>query len=203
MRPITKVSGFTLLEMILVLVVISAILIATFVFYPRVRDAAQSKTEADLMKSIAGEVRRLYPMRNYSPLTSGDLLGGGAVPEGFQTPPTSEQNSAVGSVLSNRWGATIEVYPSLADGTPVPPSATGNVPFFTVRYWGASPGLCRSMVAQLLGFAEAVIVDDGAVNDDFRVVKNTYENIEADGAATALGCQDVDGVNPRVMIVSD
>lgn len=196
-------KGYTLMEMILVLTIISAILIGAFLLYPRVQASAQAKEEATLVKSIAAEVRRLYPTGNYGPLTSGDLLGGNALPEDLQTPPTDTANSATGNVLSNRWGAAIEVYPSQADGTPVAPSPTGNAPFFAVRYWGANDMLCRAMVAQLLNSAAAVLVDDGPVNADRRVVKNAYVDADLDPSQTAVGCRDANGIRPRVIVVSD
>lgn len=201
--PTPTPKGYTLMEMILVLVIISAILVGTFVLYPKIRDSAQSREEVSVMRAVAAEVRRLYPTGNYSPLTSNDLIGGNSLPEDYQAAPTDPVNSVSGGVLSNRWGASIEVYPSQADGTPVAPSPTGNVPFFAVRYWGASPGLCRAMVAQLLSSAEAVLVDDGPVNAAVRTVKNAYTDVEEDGSQTAAGCRDVSGQRARILIVSD
>lgn len=203
LTPLRFPKGYTLIEMILVLVIISAILVGTFVLYPKIRDSAQSKEEVALIKAVASEVRRLYPTGNYGPLTSGDLVGGSSLPEAYQVAPTDAANSASGGVLSNRWGASIEVYPSQANGTPVAPSSTGNVPFFAVRYWGANPGLCRAMVGQLLNSADAVLVDDGPVNAAVRTVKNAYTGVQEDGSQTAAGCRDVSGVRPRIVIVSD
>lgn len=196
-------NGFSLIEILLVLIIISAIIVGTFVFYPRVRDAAVSREEAGFIVSLMSEVRQLYPAGNYGALVSDDLVGGTSLPQNYYTVPSDAANTYSGAVMANRWGAAIEVYPVQLNGTRVAPSATAVAPAFAIRYWGLTPSLCRNLASHLLKDARAMMIDDGAVDGPLQVVRNTYLNVEDDPSAIATGCRDNGNQLPRLIVVSN
>lgn len=205
MRPrfFTRSSGFSLIELILVLTIISAIIIGTFIFYPRVRDAAASREEAGFIVAIMSEVRQLYPTGNYGPLVSDDLVGGTSLPQHYYSAPTDPVNTYSGAVISNRWGSAIEVYPVQLNGTRVAPSASATAPAFAVRYWGLTPSLCRNLASHLLKDARALMIDDGPVDGALQIVRNTYLNVEDDPSSIATGCRSNGAQLPRLIVISN
>lgn len=195
-------TGFSLIEMLLVLTIISAIIVGTFVFYPRVRDSSASREEAGHITSLLTEIRQLYPNGNYGELVTNDLVGGTSLPQDYYVAPSDPLNSYSGAVLSNRWGAAIEVYPVQSDGTRLAPGPGTNASMFAIRYWGLTAPVCRYMASHLIRSSHALLIDDGAVDGPLLVARNTYEGIDDDPAALAQGCREVDGQRPRLIVIS-
>lgn len=203
-KPFSRPSkGFSLIEVILALSIISAIIVGSFIFYPKVRDSAASKEEARNVVAMMGEIRQLYSTGNYGALVSSDLVGGTSLPSDYFIAPTDTANSYSGAVLSSRWGAAIEVYPVQLNGTKVTPSATAVAPAFAIRYWGLTPQMCRYMASNLLKDASAIMIDDAAVDGTLKVVRNTYTNTAYNPAAIADGCRIVNNQKPRLVVLSN
>lgn len=195
-------NGFSLIEMLLVLTVISAIIIGTFVFYPRVRDSAVSREEAGHITSLLTEIRQLYPDGNYGELLSNDLVGGTSLPSDYYSPPSDSGNSYSGAVLSNRWGAAIEVYPVQSNGTRLAPAPGATASMFAIRYWGLAPSVCRYLASHLIKDSHALMIDDGPVDGALLVARNTYEGVDEDPSAIAQGCRENNGQKPRLIVIS-
>ena len=194
--------GFSLIEMLLVLTIISAIIVGTFVFYPRVRDSAASREEAGHITALLTEVRQLYPSGNYGELISDDLVGGTSLPSDYYFSPSDPNNSYSGAVLSNRWGAAIEAYPVQSDGTRLAPSPGSTASMFAIRYWGLTPSVCRYLASHLIRDSHALMIDDGPVDGVLLVARNTYEGVDEDPSAIAQGCRENNGQKPRLIVIS-
>lgn len=97
--------GFSLIELLLVLGVVSGILVMAFIAYPKVQAASRSKTEAEHITFITHGVKSLYAMaRNYG--TPGSnlnqiLLNAKVIPDDLPT---------AGSTISNPWDGQVNVY---------------------------------------------------------------------------------------------
>ena len=59
MKRINK-KGFSLLELLLVLGIIAALVIAAFIIYPKVQDSNRASTEAKNISAIMAGVKSLY-----------------------------------------------------------------------------------------------------------------------------------------------
>jgi prepilin-type N-terminal cleavage/methylation domain-containing protein len=70
----TRQSGFTLLELLLVLGVIAVLAIGIFIIYPRVQAANQARQESNNIALIMAGMKSLYSTSNYSFGEPGDDL---------------------------------------------------------------------------------------------------------------------------------
>lgn len=103
-RP-RRAQGFSLLEILLVLGIAAALIIAAFVVYPKVQAANRAQAEEQNIAAIAAGVRGLYAgSSNYASISNQVLLNGKVFPDNMV--------AADGATVTNVWGGILVVLPS-------------------------------------------------------------------------------------------
>lgn len=101
-RPLT---GFSLLETLLVLGVAAVAIVAIFVIYPQIQSARRAHTETTNLSSVVASMRSLYEgSANYASVSNTMLLNAKAFPAEMVAPD--------GVTVTNVWGGQVLVLPS-------------------------------------------------------------------------------------------
>lgn len=110
-----KYSGFTLTEILLVLVIAAAIVISAFIIYPKVRTSMNVNNEAQYVSLIATGIRGIYQGKSdYSDLTADLVIKSKIVPENMIDQGVIINNNykgkvAVSSVSSNGIASVMQI----------------------------------------------------------------------------------------------
>ena len=91
-------SGFTLIEILLTLGIISVLVIAAFVIYPKVKASLEARTEAQNLGVIEEGLRNIYQQGNYGGLMAGTP---GAAINTFVFPASMFKNGHVRNVWNS------------------------------------------------------------------------------------------------------
>lgn len=106
-----QLRGFSLIELLLVLGIVSGILVLAFVAYPKVQATSRAKAEAEHLTFISGGIKNLYATaKNFG--TAGAnlnqvLLNAKIIPDDLQVS---------GATINNTWGGNVVV---AVDSTPL------------------------------------------------------------------------------------
>lgn len=108
-RKGNKQSGFTLLELLLVLGIIAVLAIAAFVIYPKVQASNRAQTESSNVQTIAAGVKSLYASTgDYTGLDNDTVLAAKIYPTTMVNADSTASNSSFGQPVDVAVNATDE-----------------------------------------------------------------------------------------------
>lgn len=157
-------KGFSLIEMLLVLGVLSVLLIGAFIVYPKVRDNQRAKTEAENITLIQANVRNLFLNKggDYTGLGWGkDASNGGdrGISNIAKVFPTSMNNGDFSRdvQIKSSWGGDVWVWARPAIS--VPGGQIGAERSFGISYEGVPANVCVNLLPLLAGKFESVYIN--------------------------------------------
>lgn len=176
-------SGFSLIELLIVLGVISILLVAAFVLYPNIVAANMARSEATHINLIAANTRHLYKNGNYFGLRTTT-----ANQARFFSSNMNGGDYSATAAIKNGFGSDVVVQ----NGETVSP---GRAPTFLIGWWGVTDRVCVPLVLQVEARFDKIQVN--SINS-VRTVKDTSSANPAlhtlNVAALADGCsQEGDG----------
>lgn len=173
-------SGFSLIELLLVLGVLAILLVAAFVIYPQVRDRSQANEMAGHVSTIQANVRTMFVGKGrYQGLDTTTANRGRSFP-----PSMNGGNFNAGHAdVRTPWGGIVYV-----DGVnAVTVTPTGSIPVyrsFYIRLATVPDNICLPLVSSLAGRFRSVLVGTTEVM--------TASGLDpAAAAAACAGNQDV------------
>jgi len=149
-------KGFSLLELLLVLGIIAALIVAAFIVYPKVQAYRNVKIEASNISTLKSEISSLYSStigsmpNSYS--LNGVLINAKVVPE----------NMIIGNKIRNTWGG--DVYTGTYD--------IANAAAFVIQYNHVPRDECAKLVMQTATGFEQVVVGSEVAGDPYGIVRN-------------------------------
>lgn len=197
-----KQSGFTLIELLLSVGLVIFITSASFILYKNASQKRNAKDDAELIANIIAEVKSIYPNGDYSRLESSNLLGGNSIPKELQVAGTDLSHISNNNILSNKYGASIEVYPVNNQGNRVS-SGAGNSPFFAVSYWGLEPKTCLAIVSILGSSVDMIFVNSETQSvTGNHIILNKFSRKEFNPNNAVISCKGSENKKARVIVVS-
>lgn len=110
----SRATGFSLIELLLVLGVLAILLVAAFVVYPQVRDRSQAQTEAENIRAIQSSVRSLFAMKggNYEGLGRGRSVNDRGIANQARIFPVrmNDGDYSQDAVIRSTWGGEVYVW---------------------------------------------------------------------------------------------
>lgn len=135
-----KNKGFTLTEILLVLVIAAAIVISAFIIYPKVQSSQKVNVEIANLSALTSGIRHLYAgQANYSNISATIVLNAGIVPNNML--PT---NPGLKGHLYNSWNGEVLIWPATKPG-----STTGSL--FYLLYTGVPKKECIDLLTRVAG----------------------------------------------------
>jgi hypothetical protein len=183
----SKRSGFSLIELLLVLGVLAILLVAAFVVYPQVRDRNQANTETSNVRAIQSNVRNMFATRGgvYTGIGTGpgnnNDYGAGNQARIFPATMNGGDYSA-GAPITSTWGAPVFVWQRPAVNTPLGPIGVNRS--FGIAYFDVPKGVCVPFVSAVFGGFESVAV--GPNGAQLEVMTPAGLDVERLTAACAL-----------------
>lgn len=133
MYKINRNKGFSLLELLLVLGIIAALIIAAFIIFPKVQSAQRVDQEAKNISALQAGVKSLYAsMPSYDTLSDDIVIKSKIAPDNMINEDGQLTNSFKGYV--SVFGAIISMNSSASDG-------------FQIVYNGVPPAECVKLVS--------------------------------------------------------
>lgn len=135
-----KNKGFTLTEILLVLVIAAAIVISAFIIYPKVQSSQKVTAEINNISALTTGIRNLYGTQtSYSNISATVVLNAGIVPDNML--PT---NPGLKGHMYNSWNGEVLVWsatkPGLKDGS-----------LFYIMYNGVPKKECIDLLTKISG----------------------------------------------------
>lgn len=157
-------SGFSLIELLLVLGAISILLVAAFFVYPQVRDSSVSGRTVTNTVAVAANVNALYGSSSYGSLNNSTAINAKLVPASMVT----EQGS---SSLASEWGGAVSL------------SAAGTKNRgWRIVYEDVPDSICNQLTGGLSSHFTAVAINNQIIKDSGTPI--------ADPGAIALACDE-------------
>lgn len=163
-------KAFSLIEMLLVLGVLSVLLIAAFVVYPRVRTAQQVTTEVENIALIHAGINKMYMHNgnNYKDLTLDAAKKAKIFPDNMV--------SAAG-VVTNSWGGTVVLGPSAN-----PYSGMSSYRTYVLRYRNVPADACVALVSQTASYFTAIGVGtESRADGSYSVITHVLTDANSTG----------------------
>lgn len=157
------IKGFSLIEIILVLGVVSALIIAAFIVYPKVESSQRSHIEINNITSIQTGVRTLYS-------SSSDY-------KGLSTAVGVQLNIFPDNMLKVYSGTNKSIYPVNAFGGNVVLNATNDGKAFTIGYSGVSPTECTKIISAVASNFNIIEVNGLLLKDVGRYTQDSSLDI--------------------------
>lgn len=177
-------SGFSLVELLLVLAIVAALAVAAFVVYPKVQAAREVDQEAKVVSAAAAGIKAMFTNNDYRNVSVEVASDAAIFPEYMKTPE---------GILVNRWGGEVTVVPSNGAGISV--NNTGVRRYFRIGYYGVPSSICPKLVGALEPYFGTVRVSSvnglSANGGHGEIVKNTLkmdEAVEFDPTFVAQKC---------------
>lgn len=155
-------SGFSLLELLLVLAIIAALAIAAFVIYPRVRDGNQANAEVANVNAIKAGISSLYVSSagRFPGLTTA-VANQGRI---FPTSMNGGDFTAAATIRSS-WGGAVTAAVLAADHvTPFGADLIGGRAF-SITYADVPDGVCVGLVTGAASNVADIEIDGTSVFD--------------------------------------
>lgn len=176
-------SGFSLIEMLLVIGVLSVLLIGAFVIYPKVRAQNQAKSEASNIFLIQTQVRNLFSSKggSYEGLGRGKSASDRGIANQAKIFPESMNGGdySQNAVITSSWGGQVYVWRNPVVTTPL-----GEHPWaytFGILYEQVPTDICTNLLPMLGGaFASVKINSIEVVNSSGQI------NVSEVGRACAV-----------------
>lgn len=170
----TDQKGFSLIELLLVLVVIAALGIAAFLLYPKVQVNRAVQAESTNLSSIQAGIKGLFLRGFYTNLSNSVAVNADLMPPSMVD----------GTDLKNQWEGTVTIAPSGPDGS----APTGNPRYYKITYTDVPKNVCTKLAMTSAANFGTVIVGATTVQDTFSAVQTPL--VEAT-AVTACNASDV------------
>lgn len=144
-----KQSGFSLIELLLVLGVLAILLLAAFVVYPQVRRQNIVNEQLYAVRAMVEGVRGIYGNRPYDSVTGEMVRNSGMIPRTFHHPTNP-------ILMVNHWGGTMTLQPWGEDDT----SSTSDTYKSRMRlsYTNFPQEYCVPMATGFMGFADKLYI---------------------------------------------
>lgn len=166
-------KGFSLLELLLVLGIIAALVVAAFIVYPKVQASQRAQAESNNIATIQAGVKALY-----TSASSFDKLTNTVAVQAKIFPDNMLSGSGNNATPINAFKGAVTV----ASADTGPSKATGSS--FTIKYENVPASECTKIVTAAAGNFYQVGVGASAV-DNVKAAGATL-----DVAATSLACSD-------------
>lgn len=177
-----SIKGFSLIELLLVMAIIAALVVASFIVYPKVQAGRAAEQEAKIITSAVAGVKALYPSRDYRSITSEVAANAAVFPSEMVMPD---------GTIQNRWGGMVEVTPSARTGAIANNSSARR--YFRIVYTNVPSAVCQKLVGMVEPYFGVIRISsvNGATGDG-TVIKNTYNTdnyIEFDYEQAGYKCK--------------
>lgn len=149
-------NGFSLIEMLLVIGVLSTLLVAAFVVYPRVKDSMNVSSEIKNLSLIQVGITNYFEIRgsDYSLLGSNTTTAGNVFANQARIVPSSMNNGNYnGSDIFNSWGGIVSIYGSQSSHSGFAGGRT-----FAIRYYDVPSSVCVNLVNEAQGLFTTIHV---------------------------------------------
>lgn len=134
-----KQSGFSLLELLLVLAVVAAIAVGAFIVYPRVQAARVATETAQTLATAQASVAALFTSGNYDNLSASVAHGADVFPDHMKV----DVNNA-GAGFVNQWDGSVDVRGSGASGSA--PGGGASARFMTFEHTNIPSDVCKKLI---------------------------------------------------------
>lgn len=189
-------KGFSLLELLLVLGIVAALIVASFIVYPKVRDARYVDIEAKHIGQIYASVRNVYVGKpDYSGLATTAV----AIPAQFFPDDMLKKNITWGI---SSWGCYVVV-----DANDVSPSGLA-ASSFTISYSDVPDSVCIRLITAVVGaFYNIYISNQKGINSGGESASKNYGTLvkqngnNTDIALASSTCQS-GGQNNRIVFLA-
>lgn len=142
-------SGFSLVEILLVLGIIAILAIAAFIIFPQVQDSNRANTAQSNLISMSAGIKNLYgATRNYATLTTEVANQAGIVPASMNG------GDKTATAITSSWSAPVAIGP----GTVV----AGVAQTFTITFQAMPGTICAKLVPGMLQNFKAIYVPASA-----------------------------------------
>lgn len=201
----SKTKGFSLIELLLVLAIIAALAVASFIVYPRVQAGRIADEETKVIVAAQSAVRALFTNQNYRNLNNEVAVKADIFPSHMVMPD---------GTIQNRWGGEVNILSSTSNGTTGNPSGTTPRRYFRIIYRNIPGDVCVRLVGNLEPyFGSMRISASNGLSGDGILVKNTLspntdDLMEFDVEEAAVRCKaqsygGVDGGGSTITLVSN
>lgn len=117
-NKIKKQKGFTLLELLAVLIIIAILGMGLYFTLARVQASSDANTEGKHIDLVTSAVKQLYAgSNNFTKITTAYVVQSGAVPADLLSGGGSA--SSTGTTINNKWNGTITVAPTTVGGATI------------------------------------------------------------------------------------
>ena len=167
-------QGFSLIELMLVMTIISALAVGAFVIYPKVQSGRQATYEAQILSSAQTGIKRMV---------SGDYTGMSAALARQAELFPAQMNSATAGELTNQFGGDVTLSgATVANGVPTDTTGTTFGPFFRISYTNVPTDVCIKLAPALANSFDGVRIgtDSGA-----NLIKNATTGVFNPGVVPA------------------
>ncbi|PJR56544.1 type IV pilin [Klebsiella sp. G-Nf4] len=169
-------KGFSLLELLLVLGIVAALIVASFIWYPKVRDARYVDIEAKHIGQIYASVRNVYAGQpDYSGLATTAV----AIPAQFFPDDMLSKNITWGI---SSWGGYVVV-----DANDVSPSGLA-ASSFTISYSDVPDSVCIKLISAVeSSFYNIYVSNQKGINGSGESAGKNYGTmVKQNGAGTDI-----------------
>lgn len=133
LKKIKSKKGFSLLELLLVLGIIAALIVAAFIVYPKVQASQRSQAESNNIATIQAGIKALYSSTsNYTGLTNSVAVKAKIFPDNML-------NGSLSTASSSFKGDVV-----VASSNSGPTKALGSS--FIITYYGVPPAECAKIM---------------------------------------------------------
>lgn len=167
-------SGYTLIELLIVLAVMAALIIGAFYLYPKVQSSRAANAQAVILQSFQANMKSLFTNGDYQKVSNLVTAQAGMWNDQMIGPTPS-------AVITTEWGTLVTVKPATASGAA--PAAGKPAQYFVVTYAGVPSDVCQKLVPTLVGSWEKVTVGTTVVQD-----QNAAAAVQYDPSLLAASC---------------